>query len=125
MCEESHLALLRRLIEEQYETSPTGCGNSFGEILCYEIHEGGLTFEWLAEKWGVSLATLGELIHDHCKRLEPLPRVDHLTQRIIEAESVAAFETRAQQLNRGRRALMRTVQNYNKVIAEHGATTQG
>ena len=75
-CEESHLGLLRRLIEEHYETNPTGCGNSFGEILCYEIHENGLTFEWLAVKWGVSLATLGELICDHCKRLEPLPRFD-------------------------------------------------
>lgn len=79
MCghEESRLELLRRLIEEQYTTAPTGCGNSFGEILCYEIHEAGYTFGWLAEKWGVSLDTLGELIWDHCKRLGSLPCVDH------------------------------------------------
>lgn len=73
----SYLPMLRRLIEGQYEVSPTGCGGSFGEILCWEIHENGLTFMWLAEKWGVSLPTLGELIWDHCKRLEQLPRVDH------------------------------------------------
>ena len=71
--EESHLVYLRRLIEEQYEERPTGAGGSFGELLCYEIHEEGLTFKGLAEKWGVSLPTLGELIWDHCKRLERLP----------------------------------------------------
>lgn len=75
--EESHLEVLRRMIEEQYLDHPTGCGGSFGEILCYEIHEAGLTFVWLAEKWGVSLPTLGELVWDHCKRLEYLPAVNH------------------------------------------------
>ena len=78
MCfEESHLAYLRRMIEEQYEQLPTGCGGSFGELLCYEIHESGLTFVWLAEKWSISLPTLGELIWDHCKRLEELPDINH------------------------------------------------
>ncbi len=72
--EEGHITGLRREIEAQYSACPTGCGNSFGEILCHEIHSGA-TFEQLAGKWGVSLPTLGELIHDHCKRLEPLPRV--------------------------------------------------
>lgn len=76
MTEEPYLARLRRLIEEQYEQHPTGCGGSFGELLCYEIHTGGLTFLWLAEKWGVSVTTLGELIYDHCKCLEELPVVD-------------------------------------------------
>ena len=75
--EEPHVETLRRLIEEQYAAHPTGTGGSFGEILCHEIHENGMTFSWLAEKWGLSLAMLGELIADHCRRLERLPAVDH------------------------------------------------
>ena len=75
--EEGYLERLRRLIEEQYQAAPTGCGESFGEILCYEIHQNGKTFRFLAEKWGIGLPTLGELIFDHCKRLEDEPRVDH------------------------------------------------
>lgn len=75
--EEGNLELLRRRIEESYLEHPTGCGGSFGEILCHEIHTQGLTFSWLAQKWGLSLPTLGELIWDHCKRLEPLPEVRH------------------------------------------------
>ena len=75
--EEPHLERLRRLIEAQYETNPTGCGDSFGELLCHEIHSQGMTFVWLAEKWGVSLPILGELIWDHCKRLECEPSVNH------------------------------------------------
>lgn len=75
--EESRLEELRRQIVNQYRSHPTGCGGSFGELLCYEIHEAGLTFGWLAEKWGISLPTLGELIWDHCKRLEEPPTVDH------------------------------------------------
>ena len=77
---ETYLGRLRRLIEEQYEQHPTGAGNSFDEILCYELHhgsdgehEGGLTFLWLASKWDISVTALGELIHDHCKRLEDDP----------------------------------------------------
>lgn len=80
--EESYLDRLRRLIEEQYSSRPTGCGGSFSELLCYEIHTNGMTFKWLAEKWGISLPTLGELIWDHCKRLEEEPVVDHQYQRI-------------------------------------------
>ena len=75
--ERGHLAILREVIEAQYVGCPSGCGASFGEILCWEIHTNGLTFAWLAEKWGVSLPTLGELIWDHCKRLESLPLVNH------------------------------------------------
>ncbi len=71
--EEPYIERIRRLIEEQYLSHPTGCGSSFGEILCYEIHEGGMTFIWLAEKWGINLSTLGELIYDHCKRLQEDP----------------------------------------------------
>ncbi len=75
--EEPYIEHLRRLIEEQYQSTPTGCGGSFGEILCYEIHECGQTFEWLALKWGVSLPDLGELIYDHCKRLQPDPLIQY------------------------------------------------
>ncbi|KKL65831.1 hypothetical protein LCGC14_2151030, partial [marine sediment metagenome] len=64
----------RIVIEERYKENPTGCGESFDEILCYEIHhgsdgehEGGLTFLWLADKWGIEVSFLGELIYDHCK----------------------------------------------------------
>ena len=73
--EESHIEYLRRMIVDAYVDHPTGGGCSFGEILCHEIHSNGQTFNWLAKKWGLSLPTLGELIWDHCKRLEELPRV--------------------------------------------------
>lgn len=79
MIEASHLERLRGLIEQQYRSHPTGCGDTFGEILCWEIHSNGMTFVWLAEKWGLSLPMLGELIWDHCKRLEPEPVVNHET----------------------------------------------
>lgn len=75
--EESHIDRLRRLIEDQYVGNPTGCGTSFGGLLCWEMHTNGMTFVWLAEKWGLSIATLGELIWDHCKRLEKEPSVNH------------------------------------------------
>jgi hypothetical protein len=75
--EEPYTSLLRRKITEQYHDHPTGCGSSFGEILCYEIHDNGLTFSWLAQKWGISLPTLGKLIADHCERLQELPQVNH------------------------------------------------
>ncbi len=75
--EEPRLERLRRLIEESYLVHPTGCGGSFGEILCHELHTQGLTFCRLAEKWGISLPTLGRLIADHCERLEDDPLVSH------------------------------------------------
>lgn len=65
------------MIEEQYATHPTGTGGSFGEILCHEIHQNGMTFIWLAQKWGISLPTLGELIWNHCKQLQEDPLVAH------------------------------------------------
>ena len=76
MCD--YITYIRESIESQYKVNPTGCGESFGEILCWEIHENGMTFEWLAEKWGISLSLLGEIIRDHCIRLEVLPRVKHV-----------------------------------------------
>ena len=83
---ETYLDMLRRMIGEAYQDNPTGCGGSFGEILCWEIHTNGMTFIWLAEKWGVSLPTLGELIWDHCKRLEDLPLVDHEYRTSVEGD---------------------------------------
>ncbi len=73
--------------EKMYQVCPTGCGGSFGEILCYEIHSQpvnprmmrksfnggygtGLTFKELAQKWGITVTFLGELIKDHCEKLE-------------------------------------------------------
>ena len=74
---ETYIDRVRRLIEEQYAEHPTGCGSSFGELLCWEIHENGKTFIRLAEKWGISVSSLGELVYDHCKRLEADPFVKH------------------------------------------------
>jgi len=59
----------RTKIENDYKENPTGCEGSFGEILCYEIHQNNLTFLWLAKKWGISVSDLGILIWDHCKKL--------------------------------------------------------
>lgn len=77
MSEFSYLVIVRKMIENQYENNPTGCGGSFGELLCWELHTNEMSFIRLAEKWGISLPTLGELIWDHCKRLENLPVVNH------------------------------------------------
>ncbi len=63
--EASYLEDVRSAIVKQYAGCPTGCGESFGEILCWEIHSNNLTFNRLAEKWGISLHALGELIWDH------------------------------------------------------------
>jgi hypothetical protein len=77
LLDETANRVFRDKIEREYTDNPTGAGNSFDEILCYEIHhgsdgehEGGLTFLWLADKWGISVSFLGELIHDHCIGLE-------------------------------------------------------
>jgi len=77
----------REYIERAYSEHPTNCGGSFGEILCYEIHSQpvnprlkhkthsggfymGLTFKELAQKWGISVSFLGDLIAEHCRKLE-------------------------------------------------------
>ncbi len=77
----------REHIEKIYCKHPTRCGGSFGELLCFEIHtqpvnprmqnktfsggyDTGLTFKELAQKWGISVTFLGELIADHCVKLE-------------------------------------------------------
>lgn len=91
--EESRIERLRRLVEEAYADNPTGCGGSFGEILCWEIHTNGQTFVWLAEKWGMSLPTIGELIWDHCKRLEKGPVIRTDKEAPEEYERIEALKT--------------------------------
>ena len=80
------ISQFREIVEERYRIAPTNCGGSFGEILCYEVHTQpinprmdcktftggyctGLTFKELAQKWGISVSLLGELISDHCRKL--------------------------------------------------------
>ena len=73
-----NLKYYREGIVEQYrdKDNSTFCSGDFGEILCHEIHTGGLTFLWLAEKWNMSVTMLGLLIADHCARLEVYPKVN-------------------------------------------------
>ncbi len=61
----------------EYQGLPKGTIGDFGELLCYEIHhghdeelDGGLTFDWLARKWEISLEVMAELVADHIRRLE-------------------------------------------------------
>ncbi len=70
MIKQEKIEKFRNKVEKDYQKYPTGCGGSFGEIICYEIHKNGLTFLWLAAKWNISVTFLGELIADHCKKLE-------------------------------------------------------
>jgi hypothetical protein len=85
----AHILAFREYIEQLYRTHPTGCGGSFGEILCFEIHDGdqeslldydesrakngahaGCDFKNLAKKWGIPVAFLGQLVSHHCALLE-------------------------------------------------------
>lgn len=69
-----------RLGRQRYSSGADFRSGDFGEILCFEIHsqpdngrppgENGLTFKELAEKWDVSVSFLGEVIADHCRKLE-------------------------------------------------------
>lgn len=87
MKNKNKITTFRKHIELSYEKYPTGCGGSFGEILCFELHDQpintrmnhktfnngystGLTFKELAQKWGITISFLGKLIEDHCKKLE-------------------------------------------------------
>ncbi len=77
----------RKHVENTYQNQQFGFRGGFDEILCYELHtqpvnprmnsktmndgyETGLTFKELAQKWGITMYFLGELIKDHCKKLE-------------------------------------------------------
>lgn len=81
------LKRFRRHVEKTYVNCTFSKRADFGEILCHEIHEQpvnprmqvkstnngfatGLTFKELAQKWGISVTFLGELIADHCEKLE-------------------------------------------------------
>jgi len=81
------IAHFRNDIQKSYLAIPGFPHGDFGEILCYEIHtqpvnprmrmqtmnagfETGLTFTELAHKWGISVTFLGEIIADHCAKLE-------------------------------------------------------
>ena len=83
--EETFLGSLRRRVEEQYKQTQLGSGSiggCFGSILCHELHHGGSTgtglhFSALAAKWNIPVSLLGDLIADHCRRLEPLLQVNH------------------------------------------------
>ena len=56
----------------EHQGLPMGTRGDFAELLCYEIHNNGQTFCWLARKWHISVSMLGELIADHCRKLESL-----------------------------------------------------
>jgi len=79
--EEPFIESCRRRVEEQYahvQLGSGGIGGCFGSILCHELHNGhGMHFSALAAKWGIPVSVLGELIADHCRRLEPLLTVNH------------------------------------------------
>lgn len=81
----------RRHIEKSYASAQFTHQAAFDEILCYELHsqpinprmncktgndgfEAGLTFNELAQKWGISVSFLGELIADHCKNLDKISK---------------------------------------------------
>ena len=53
----------------RYQGLPLTARGGFDELLCWEIHTNEQTFNWLAKKWDISVAFLGELIADHCNRL--------------------------------------------------------
>jgi len=82
----NNIIKFRHHIERSYANCPLPYSD-FGQILGFELHsqpinprmhiktrnngyETGLTFKDLAEKWGISVTFLGELIADHCRKLE-------------------------------------------------------
>ncbi|HEY0090765.1 MAG TPA: hypothetical protein VGB37_18080, partial [Candidatus Lokiarchaeia archaeon] len=74
----------RTIIETCYNSDENNYNGGFDTILCFELHSQpvnprmgmrstsgfctGLTFNELAQKWGISVSFLGELIADHCKK---------------------------------------------------------
>jgi hypothetical protein len=85
--ESAKIREFRKHIESTYASAEYAYHGGFDEILCYELHSQpinprmngktrnagfctGLTFKELAQKWGISVSFLGELIEDHCERLE-------------------------------------------------------
>lgn len=71
----------RENVQKVYAENAFSYYVGFDEILCYEMHSQpvtprmdinsrGLTFKELAQKWGITVSFWGELIKDHCERLE-------------------------------------------------------
>lgn len=96
--EEPFIESCRRRVEEQYAHTPLSSGavgGCFGSILCSELHHGsdgnGLHFSALAAKWGIPVTVLGELIADHCRRLEPLLTVRHEPRRPSASDETHAI----------------------------------
>lgn len=105
----AHLEAFRDYIENLYQSHPTGCGGSFGEILCFEIHHGdqheildygasatknpngvGCDFRNLAKKWGIPVSFLGELISHHCALLGDLNHREMKCDEMSTDEEVGA-----------------------------------
>ncbi len=87
MKKQDQIDQFRKQLEQTYASKQFSCNPNFDEMLCYELHSQpvnprmrvrtmndgfhtGLTFRELAQKWGISVAFLGELIADHCRKLE-------------------------------------------------------
>ena len=83
---QNDIQAFRDHVVKMYDHHPTGCGGTFDEILCFELHDQpvnprmqcksfndgfstGLTFKELASKWGISTEFLGKIIADHCRKL--------------------------------------------------------
>ncbi len=83
----AEISAFRKRIGKTYANTDHTYRGGFDELLCYEMHtqpvnprmnsktmndgfETGLTFKELAHKWGISVTFLGELIADHCRRLD-------------------------------------------------------
>ena len=65
---ELYISTIKRMIVERY--ADANLGEDFGPILRHEMSNMGQSYLLLAEKWKISVSLLGELIHDHCKRLK-------------------------------------------------------
>ena len=83
----AEISAFRKHVQNTYANTAHTHHGGFDELLCYEMHSQpinprmngrtmndgfctGLTFKELAQKWGISVSFLGELILDHCQRLE-------------------------------------------------------
>ena len=82
-----HIEKIYNLESREIQKYGDDVSGGFDEILCFELHtqpvnprmrcltysggfHTGLTFKELAQKWGITLEELGELIADHCRKLD-------------------------------------------------------
>ena len=81
MTQSTRIHEFRQRVIDAYQPTGLNCVGDFGQILCYAIHEDpansrmasgdkGHTFKELAALWGISVTFLGEVIADHCAKLE-------------------------------------------------------